>query len=466
MRSRIDRHLGLVLGDAGDAARFGVAARAAPPPQELNGRDYTIFLLRVAAEIEHALMVQYLFVAYTLGRPDAPTALADQARAWQETILGIAKEEMAHLLTVQNLLVALGGPICLDRDDYPNPSPFYPFGFTLRPASLEAIATYVCAESPATWDGPEADEVKQRARADVGAPVNRVGELYAELVRVLSDGELVPDDAFDPASAPFQATWDEWGRGYRQGQRGSQPTAALPGLPLPELLILPVTNRAEAVAAVAAIGEQGEALEAPADDDESHFRRFLAIYRAMLAVGDDLAAVVRPVATNPTTSPAPDPDPTDPATITPIDHPEARLWAQLANIRYRKLLVGLAHAFDLAGAGTGVTARGALVHRTFGEMYQLRSLTGLIMRLPLAEDDPDGPRAGPPFQMPYTLDLPPRERDRWRLHRDLLDASAAVLRRLKELGVTGDAQDYLLALSQADEIERGQVERLIAGGVA
>jgi hypothetical protein len=68
--------------------------------------------------------------------------------------------------------------------------------------------------------------------------------------------------------------------------------------------------------------------------------------------------------------------------------------------------------------------------------------------------------------MPYTLDLPPRERDRWRLHRDLLDAAAAVRRRLMERGVPGDALDYVLALSHADEIERGQVERLFAGGVA
>ena len=467
MRPRIDRHLGLVLGGApGDVPL--AAARTAGPPPELDGRDYAVFLLRVAAEIEHSLMVQYLFVAWTLGRPDAPAPLQEQARAWQETILGIAKEEMAHLVTVQNLLVAVGGPVGFEREDYPNPSPFYPFGFKLRPASLEAIATYVCAESPPDWAGAEADEVRELAKTDVGAAVNRVGELFAELARVLGDPQLVPDDAFDPQSTRFQATWDEWGRGYREGQRGSQPTSALPGLPLPELLVLPVTSRATALAAVAAVGEQGEALETPADDDDSHFRRFLAIYRAMKALGNDLAAVVRPVATNPTTvAPADDDpgdlDPDDPDTITPIRHPEALLWAQLSNIRYRKLLVGLTHAFDLAGPAAGVSARGALVHRSFTEMYHLRTLAGLLVRLPLDDADPDGPRAGPPFQMPYTLALPRRERDRWRLHRDLLDASSGVLARLKERGVTGDGQDYLLALAQADEIERGQVERLIIG---
>jgi hypothetical protein len=38
-----------------------------------------------------------------------------------------------------------------------------------------------------------------------------------------------------------------------------------------------------------------------------------------------------------------------------------------------------------------------------------------------------------------------------------------VLNRLKELGVSGEGQDYLLALAQADEIELGQVNQLIAG---
>ena len=74
-------------------------------------------------------------------------------RAWQETILGIAKEEMGHLITVQNLLTVLGAPRQFDRDDYPNVSPLYPFGFRLEPISLESLAAYVCAESPADFTG-------------------------------------------------------------------------------------------------------------------------------------------------------------------------------------------------------------------------------------------------------------------------------------------------------------------------
>ncbi len=212
----------------------------------------------------------------------------------------------------------------------------------------------MCAESPKEWDEAEAQEIKERARGDTGAPVNRVGELYAELSRVLTDPSLVPDDAFGADSVAFQATWDEWGRGYREGQRGREAMGGLRDLPAPELLILEAGSREGAAAALRLIGEQGEAFETPTDEDESHFRRFLAIYRAMRALGDGPSAVVRPVATNPTTAQTADSDPSDPDTATPVTHPEARLWAHLFNVRYRKLLVSLSHAFDLSNDPTDV----------------------------------------------------------------------------------------------------------------
>lgn len=477
MRSRISRHLGPALEEPSAVRRKAPAARLAArvaevetevPPPEFNGRDYVIFLLRVAAEIEHALMVQYLFAAYSLGGPNVPEGRQADVRSWQETILGIAKEEMGHLVTIQNLLTALGAPLNFNREDYPHDSALYPFGFKLEPVSLDSLATYICAESPKEWDGEEAREIKGRARADTGGPVNRVGALYTELLRLLGNQALVPDSAFDAASVTFQASWDEWGRGYREGQRGREAMSSLPELPAPELLIIEVDSRAAAITALERVGEQGEAFDMPEDENESHFRRFLAIYRAMKALGDDVGKVVRPVAANPTTDPAEEDagEPTDADTPTSIVHPEAKLWAHLFNVRYRKLLVNLSHAFDLADDPSDrstLSPRGGLIHRTFSEMYHLRAIAGLLVGLPVDGADPDGPRAGPPFQMPYTLMLPHAEDDRWRLHRDLLDAAARLRERLAKPDGSGDGQGYLVALAQWDEIERGQVEQLITG---
>src|SRR5215203_6007635 len=79
------------------------------PP--LSPRDEAVFLLHTAAEIEQALMVQYLYAAYSLKKPEQIPA-GDPLRTehqqavarWRATLLSIAKEEMGHLMTVQNLL--------------------------------------------------------------------------------------------------------------------------------------------------------------------------------------------------------------------------------------------------------------------------------------------------------------------------------------------------------------------------
>jgi len=472
VRSRISRHLRNVPGappaadralDEGLTTAPGVGEPALPPP-ELNGRDYAIFLLRLAAEIEHGLMVQYLFTAYSLGGPTVPEGRQADVRAWQETILGIAKEEMAHFVTVENLLTALSGPLNFNREEFPHDTVLYPFGFKLQPASLGSLAAYICAESPAEWGVPEEQEIKERAEVGTGAPVNRVGNLYAELIRILRDPTLVPSSAFDAGSVAFQASWDEWGRGYREGARGREAMSSLPQLPAPELLIIEVGSRAAALDAIEQVGEQGEGLE-PGTENESHFQRFLAIYRGMKELGDGTG--VRPLATNPTTDlEGPDVGPAeDPNTTTPIVNEEANLWAHLFNVRYRKLLVNLSHAFELSddpGDRAALGPRGTLIHRTFSEMYNLRAIAGQIVVLPIDGAQPDGPLAGPPFQIPHTLMLPPDESGRWRLHRDILDAADTMIDRLRSEGSAG-GRDYLAALAQMDAIERDQLELLIAG---
>ena len=476
MRSRITRHLWPVLGEPVPVRRQPDGAPApetvAPetPPLELSGRDYAISLLRLAAEIEHGLMVQYLFAAYSLDPPGAPAAQRPMVRRWQEAILGIAKEEMAHLVTVQNLLTALGGPLQFNREDFPHDNVLYPTGFRLRPLSLPSLATYVVAESPEVWEGAQAERIKQQAAAEVGGTVNRVGRLFEELIAVVNDPALVPDGTFDAASMPFQASWDEWGRGYRRGERGRQATGDDPDAPaVPELVIATVDSRATAIGALEAVGEQGEGFGLPQDEDESHFERFLRIHGELEALSEDeRPALVRDVATNPTTDlsgPDVGADPRDEQTTSPIANPAARPWAHLFNVRYRKLLVSLAHAFELAEDRADPAApspRGWLIHRAFAGMYNLRSIAGLLVALPLDHAAPDGPRAGPPFQMPHTLMLPHDEDDRWRLHRDLLDASATLAARIGAVDGAGPAQDYLTALAQADAIERDQVDGLVA----
>ncbi|WP_441246886.1 ferritin-like domain-containing protein [Kitasatospora sp. McL0602] len=446
-------------------------------PPEFNWRDYTVMLLHVAAEIEHSLMVQYLYAAYSLGGPQVPEAHRESVRRWQETILGIAKEEMGHLLTVQNLLTALGAPVNLDREDYPWGTEFYPFPFTLRRLTLASLATYVCAESPPGWAGAEADAIKELAGCAAGQPVNQVGALYRRLTAVLADKERTPDVAFQAATLPYQASWDEWGRGYTRGERG-QESGNVPDTKSAELLIRGVHSRDSAVKALHDIGEQGEAFEEVSPDGDgdagetSHFRRFLSIFQEITALPEgDRELISRPVADNPRTAHRLNEETAALAagvgrqTTREITDPVTAGWGHLFNLRYRMLLVDIAHAFRLSGPlddGTVLTARGSLIHRAFAEMYNLRAISGMLVQLPLSASEPDGDRAGPPFEMPYTLELPDQDRNRWLLQRDLLQASQLAVAAVRRApGAVSGAVPYLVALAESDRISLQHVERIL-----
>src|SRR5258707_10520428 len=65
------------------------------PP--LAPRDEAVFLLNIAAEVEHSLMVQYLFAAYSLRDPSQLTEdKAALVRDLRKAIANVARQEMGH----------------------------------------------------------------------------------------------------------------------------------------------------------------------------------------------------------------------------------------------------------------------------------------------------------------------------------------------------------------------------------
>jgi len=137
------------------------------------------------------------------------------------------------------------------------------------------------------------------------------------------------------------------------------------------------------------------------------------------------------------------------------------LWAHLFNTRYRKLLFTLKHAFHVR-AGDAVdrpTARGNLIAWTFGEMYNLRAIAGILVTLPLCIDG-GAELAGPPFEVPYTLALPDWDSDKWRVQRDLVRASERLINDLDGSGEE-EHRDYLAALRDHDQRELAMIERLL-----
>src|SRR3974390_2012001 len=115
---------------------------------DMTWHDHLIMLLSFGAEIEHALMVQYLYAAYSIAGDHLPEKRRATVESWRSSIIAIAKEEMGHLLTVQNVLTLLGAPVTLSRENFPYDKKYYPFPSALRPFSTDTLFCYLFAEMP------------------------------------------------------------------------------------------------------------------------------------------------------------------------------------------------------------------------------------------------------------------------------------------------------------------------------
>lgn len=152
-----------------------------------------IRLLRETAEIEHSLMIQYLYAASSVKPEFASIAGYDDPNA--NSLLGVAIEEMQHLGKVNKFLTALGAAPNLARQDLPYEPDIYPFELNLEPLSWISLAKYTYTEA-----GADAlDRSKANAKADLAfhdqldsalggeIPPNRVGSVYATVIRTTEE---------------------------------------------------------------------------------------------------------------------------------------------------------------------------------------------------------------------------------------------------------------------------------------
>ncbi len=399
-------------------------------PNLLSTHDDAALRLHLAAEVEHALMVEYLYAGFSLNENQSNQKQQSMVQKWRKTIMGIAREEMGHLVTVQNMLQLIGAPLTFTREDLPFDNGYQPFTFRLEPLSQKSLAKYVVAEMPAPEyldrHHPELWAELQpiialATKGNNGQVVNRVGEIYEALQKCfdqLSAADIQAD------SLPFQASADVWGLGNR------------------EILILTATDRKSAKQALLAVSEQGEGdtLDESPGALPSHFSRFLDIYREFPT--NNSWQPVHPVPTDPWTKEVKLDE------LSSVEA-EALMWARLANERYRMVLLYLLHALHVEASAK--TTHGLLVSWSFGEMYSLRSISDILTTLPMWDPNDKAGCAASPFEMPYSLDLPNREADRWRLHRDQLLNCGLLINRLIDKQPQGSHASYLRTLQQSDE---------------
>jgi hypothetical protein len=166
-------------------------------------------LLNVAAEIEHGLMVQYLYCAFSI-KPRYPALMGYGAPSAND-ILGIAVQEMQHLGKVNNLLGALGAAPVLIREDFPYEPDIIPFRFRLEPASRASLAKYVWTESPVgATDLAKARTAEDRLFCQQLDQVlsngqrrpNFVGPLYDAVIALVKEVDATKDKSL-PDLKPF-----------------------------------------------------------------------------------------------------------------------------------------------------------------------------------------------------------------------------------------------------------------------
>jgi hypothetical protein len=376
----------------------------------IDTREELTGALHEAAELEHGLMIQYLFPALSMKkRLDEGLSAPQQrcARSWQATILRVAVEEMGHLGTVCNLLASIGEGPHFDRPNFPQRSGYYPFDFDLVPFSDEALYRMLVFELPQGEPLPPpprlpesqlvtTESVQAFAAAPDPLTYDYVGELYGEIAdgfRRIDEGELF----IGPRSAQTDNRWSV------------------------DLDLRRVVDRDSALAAIEDIVVDGEG--SPAGRDSSHYGRFARIRREYEESGSFAAA--RPVVVNPRTRLIRD----APTGGTLLVEERTRRVAELFNGAYGSVLLMLEHFF---GATSETPEQRAVLRASTGQMMSvaIRPLAEVLTELPAI--GPESPAtAGAPFEIYDRESVSPFPSARWTI---LLERLQAVVDEAVSLG--------------------------------
>lgn len=369
----------------------------------IDTREELINALETACEVEHSLLVQYLYAGLSAKRGLDEGLTTHQQRLlrdWQSTIFRVAREEMGHLGIVCNLMAAIGAAPKMDRRPMPSEIGYFPFPFDLLPFSDDALHRFLVFELPQNAPMPPPPGANLRAApeamiaAAAAAPdpleYEYVGELYSQIsdaYRNIPEADLF----IGPEEAQSGRDWSD------------------PGLDMRT-----VRNSAEAISAIENIIEDGEGT--PGNVENSHYDRFKDIRLEYFDEGRFDAARTVPI--NPATRERSDGTP-----VALIKNTESLALTELFNASYGVMLLLLQHYFSLAP-------------RTEAEAIRRRELQRAAQRImsvavrPLAEevtlsplDDPGDPlRAGPSFEIYSDVSLSPYPAARWEILFERLDA--------------------------------------------
>jgi hypothetical protein len=377
------------------ATRGGLAPPEAP--FVIEHREALIYMLCEAAELEHGIMCQYLYAAFSLKQAGDEGLTDDEVAAvqrWRKRISHIATQEMLHMALVQNLLSAIGGAPHLSRPNFPHPATHYPAGvrLALLPFSEEALRHFMFLERPEGMDLHDSYGLVAYGRA---APAMQAIDIVPRPQDFATVGHL-----YRSIEAGIAHLADKFGeRWLFVGPPRAQATGQYFGWP--ELVA--VTDVASAQLAIDEILEQGEGPRGEWRD--AHFGQFVEILDEFeqLRAANRAFHPVRPVVplnVRPSEHDTAVPLVTDPLTARVMD---------MFNVCY-EILLAILQRFFAHTEETDAQLK-ALADASVNLMFQaIKPLGDLVTTLPAGPDYP-GRTAGPSFELFYESDyvLPHRE---------------------------------------------------------
>src|SRR6266567_3030632 len=352
-------------------------------PIVIEDREELIFILSEAAALEHMIMCQYLYAAFSLKRDVSEGITAEQLEAikrWERVVSHVATQEMLHLALVNNLLSAIGASPYFSRPNFPQKSRYYPPGvrLALLPFGQDALQHFLFLERPEGMELEDAPELEVLATPKPSIPLK------------LDDDQIVPQEQVFVGPRRAQATQEYFG--------------------WPELVA--VTDLASAVQAIETIIEQGEG--AQGDWSKAHYGKFLQIMQEyqQLKQQDPNFEPARPVL------PAYVRPPSDTSEYSLIKYPLTAAISELFNASYEVLLQMLIRYF-IHGLETEDQLR-TLSSTAVDMMFvAIKPLGELLTTLPVGPKYP-GKMAGASFEIYRTGYVLPHRRAAWIILRERL----------------------------------------------
>jgi hypothetical protein len=385
-----------------------IVAAASRTTRGITTRSELVPALRHAAMIELAVMLQYLYAAFSIPTYGAGLEYLRRGewtfeqlrlvcgdggetrdKGMRSSLFTVAREEMIHFLLINNIIMAIGEPFHIPSIDFGtiNNQLLVPLDFSLEPLGVGSMARFIAIEQPADLIG----EVRREGITGSGSGSSENDHLYSSLSELygnIRDGlQRVPD--------LFMVDKGRGGGEHHLFLRKSI-NAVHPDYQLE------VDDLASALFAIDVVTEQGEGnvlnsatLTSRDHGEESHFDTFLRVSNLLMA--EQMKSVrprcapwspAYPVVRNPTLHGG------DPAKELVTD-PDAREVLQLFNRSYFMMLQLMLQHFGQCPDSS--LRRSELMNMAIEVMTGvMRPLAELLVTLPSGRW---GKTAGPSFEL-------------------------------------------------------------------